>query len=92
MIVYLDDILIFTQILKEHYKTVCRVLEVLAKYKLFLHPKKCEFNKSHIKYLSLVISKNQVKINFVKISSVHNWLISTTYTEFQVFLSFTNFY
>jgi len=45
VIVYLDDILILTQTLKEHHKAVQRVLEVLAKYKLSLHPKKCEFDK-----------------------------------------------
>ena len=46
MIVYLNNILIFTQTLKEHYKTVCRVIEVLNKYKLFLYPKKCKFDIS----------------------------------------------
>ena len=46
MIVYLNNILIFTQTLEEHYKTVCRVIEVLNKYKLFLYPKKCKFDIS----------------------------------------------
>ena len=41
MTVYLNNILIFTQILDNH----CKVLEVLAKYKLFLCSEKCEFNK-----------------------------------------------
>jgi len=41
MTVHLNNILIFTQILEDH----CKVLEVLAKYKLFLCPEKCEFNK-----------------------------------------------
>ena len=43
IIVYLDNILIFTQTLEEHYKAVCRVLKVLAKYKLFLYLEKYEF-------------------------------------------------
>ena len=45
MIVYLNNILIFTQILKEYHKVVQRVLEILAKYKLFLCLEKCEFDK-----------------------------------------------
>jgi len=45
MIVYLDDILIFTLTLEEHYWAVQRVLKVLAKHKLFLYLKKCEFDK-----------------------------------------------
>ena len=45
MIVYLDDILIFIQTLEEHCKTVYKVLEVLAKWKLLLYSIKCKFNK-----------------------------------------------
>ena len=60
IIVYLDNILIFTWILKEYYKIVYRVLEVLAKHKLY------------IEYLDLVISENQVEIDFMKATGVHN--------------------
>ena len=45
MIVYLDNILIFTKTLEEHYQAVCRVIKVLAEHKLFLYPKKYEFDK-----------------------------------------------
>jgi len=60
IIVYLDNILIFTWILKEYYKIVYRVLEVLAKHKLY------------IEYLDLVILENQVEIDFIKVTGVHN--------------------
>jgi len=70
MIVYLDDILIFTQTLEEHHKAVQRVLEVLAKYKLSLYPKKCEFDKQWIEYLGLIISQDQVKIDPIKVARV----------------------
>ena len=68
MIVYLDNILIFTQTLEEHHKAVCRVLEVLTEHKLFLYPKKCKFNKPYIEYLGLVISEDQVKIDPIKVA------------------------
>ena len=57
MIVYLANILIFTQTLEEHCKAVCRVLEVLAEYKLFLCLEKYEFDRFYTKYLDLVISE-----------------------------------
>ena len=57
MIVYLNDILIFTQTLKDYYKVVYKVLKVLAKYKLSLYPK-YKFDKQYIEYLELVISQN----------------------------------
>jgi len=53
IIVYLNNVLIFTSTLEEHYKTVCKVLEVLAKHKLFLFFKKYEFDKLYIEYLVL---------------------------------------
>ena len=45
MMVYLDDILIFTRIEEEHVKAIRRVLQVLQEHKLFLCPEKCEFCK-----------------------------------------------
>ena len=45
MIVYLDNILIFTQILEKHHIAVWRVLEILAKHRLFFHSEKYEFDK-----------------------------------------------
>jgi len=68
IIVYLDDILIFTQILKEHHKVVHRVLKVLAKHKMFLYLETYKFDKSYIEYLGLVISEDQVKIDLVKVT------------------------
>jgi len=43
VVVYLDNILIFTKTVKEHARAVWRVLEILAKHNLFLHHKKYEF-------------------------------------------------
>jgi len=92
MTIYLDDILIFTRTLEEYYKTVYRVLETLAEYKLFLYSEKCKFNKLYIKYLGLVISENQVKINPIKVAGAWDWSTLTAHIELQVFLEFTNFY
>ena len=45
MIVYLDNILIFTWTLKKHHRVVFRILKILAKYKLYLRLEKCKFDK-----------------------------------------------
>ena len=47
MTVYLDDILIFTQILEDH-RAVHSVIEVLAEYNLFLHSEKYKFTNSRL--------------------------------------------
>ena len=70
MVVYLDDILIFTRMEEEHTKAIRRILQVLQENKLFLRPEKCEFCKEQIEYLGLVISENKVFMDLVKVVGV----------------------
>jgi len=70
VVVYLDDILIFTKTEEEHAQAVRRVLQVLKENKLFLYPEKCKFYKQRIEYLGLVISENKVSIDPVKVIGV----------------------
>ena len=70
MVVYLDNILIFTRTVEKHAQAIRRVLEIFTKYKLFLYPKKCKFQKTRIKYLSLIISENKVSMDPIKVSGV----------------------
>jgi len=63
VVVYLDDILIFTKMKEEHEQTVRQVLQILKENKLFLRPEKCKFCKQRIEYLGLVISENEVSMD-----------------------------
>jgi hypothetical protein len=56
VVVYLDDILIFTKDLEEHRQITRRVLKRLAEHQLYLRPEKCEFEKTRIEYLGLIIN------------------------------------
>jgi len=92
MMVYLDDILIFTRMEEEHAKAIRRVLQVLQEYKLFLRPEKCEFCKERIEYLGLVISENEVSMDPVKVAGVREWPTPENKMDIQAFLGFVNFY
>jgi len=92
VVVYLDDILIFTKTEEEHERAVRRILEILAEYKLFLHLEKYEFHRSWIKYLRLVISENKVEMDPVKVAGVRKWSIPENQTDVQAFIDFVNFY
>jgi len=92
VVVYLDDILIFTKIEEEYEQAVQRVLEILVEHKLFLHPEKCEFHRKQIKYLGLVISENKMAIDPVKVTKVYNWPTPENQTDVQAFIGFVNFY
>jgi len=92
VVVYLDDILIFTETEEEHEQAVRRVLEVLVEHKLFLCPEKCEFHQKWIEYLGLVISENKVEMDPIKVAGVRDWPTPENRTDMQAFIGFVNFY
>ena len=92
VVVYLDNILIFMETLEEHRKVTCRILELLEKHKLYLRPDKCEFKKTMIEYLGVIIFYNLVTMDPVKITGVTEWPALMNKKEVQSFLGFTNFY
>jgi len=92
MVVYLDDILIFTRTEEEHAKTIRQVLQVLQDNKLFFCLEKCEFYKERIEYLELVISENEISIDLVKVTGVREWPTLENKMDVQAFLGFVNFY
>jgi len=92
VVVYLDNILIFTKTEEEHERAVWRVLEILTGHKLFLRPEKCEFHRKQIEYLGLVISENKVAMDSVKVAGVREWPVPENRTDVQAFIGFVNFY
>src|SRR6202522_4326685 len=92
VVVYLDDILIFTKTLEEHRKVTRKVLDLLRLHNLFLKPEKCEFERTTIEYLGVVISQNSVMMDPAKVARVSEWPTPTTKKEVQSFLGFVNFY
>ena len=68
--VYLDDILVFTATLEEHRRIVREVLECLRRNDLYLRPEKCEFDRTTIEYLGLVISEGKIAMDPVKVKAV----------------------
>jgi hypothetical protein len=92
VVVYLDDILIFTETLAKHREVTRRVMELLRQNGLFLKPDKCEFEQEEVEYLGVIVSHNSVKMDPVKVSGVADWPVPTNRRELQSFLGFVNFY
>ena len=92
VIVYMDDILIFTHSREEHKEVTRRVLEILRQHKLYLKPEKCQFEREEIEYLGLIISGRGVSMDPVKVQGVTDWPTPKKVKEVQSFLGFVNFY
>ena len=92
IVIYMNDILIFTQTMEEHRNIVQQVLQILANNKLSLHPKKCKFYQTKIEYLGVILSQDSVEADPTKIKGVAQWLEPWDKREVWQFLGFCNFY
>ena len=91
-VVYLDDILIYSQNQEEHIKHVDAVLQRLDTHSLFVNLKKCVFHTTEVEFLGFIVSTNGVRMDERRVASVRDWPIPHTFREVQVFLGFANFY
>ena len=93
VIVYLDDILIYTENLsKPHVEAVCWVLDKLLKYLLIANLKKCCFHQDEICFLGYVVSSKGISMEVEKIEVVKEWLEPKSVWDIQFFLGFAIFY
>ena len=92
VVIYMDDILVFSKDEQEHEVHVSRILEKLRQHKLSLKPEKCWFNKKEIKFLGLVISEDSLRMDEGKVKAVKEWPQLQNKKELQQFLGFVNFY
>ena len=90
VVVYLDNILIFTKTVEEHHAVTQRVLDLLREHKLLLKLDKCEFEKRKVEYLRVIVSHNSVEMDPVKVTGVADWPIPEN-KEVQSFLGLVNF-
>ncbi|KAL0159211.1 hypothetical protein M9458_042936, partial [Cirrhinus mrigala] len=92
VIVYIDDILIFSNTYLEHIQHVRAVLKRLIHHQLYAKEEKCLFHQEKISFLGYVISPEGVAMDETKVNAVRNWPQPKTLKELQRFLGFSNFY
>ncbi|GBG84049.1 hypothetical protein CBR_g37925 [Chara braunii] len=88
VVVYLDDILVFSKTLDEHQGHFRQVLEKLREANF----KKCDWAKTQVLYLGHVLDGDGVKPEDSKIAAIRDWPTPRAFTELRSFLGLANYY
>ena len=92
VVIYLDDILIYSKNEADHIALVKQVRSRLQEHKLAIAPEKCEWHKSRVNFLGYIISADGVEMDQEKIKTVLEWDAPEIVKDIQSFLGFANFY
>ena len=92
VIIYLDDILIFSLNEEDHVKHVSEVLFRLRKHNLFAKGGKCVFHTDSVEYLSHIIGPGGLQMDLGKVKIIQDWPEPKKVKDIQSFLGFANFY
>ncbi len=90
--VYLDDIIIYSKILKKHKQHVWLILNRLREADLQIDINKCEFSVQKTIFLKFLISIEELKMNSRKMQAVVDWSTLNNLIQMQFFIDFCNFY
>ena len=92
VVVYLNDILIYSKNKEEHEEYIMQVLSKLLEHDLYIDLDKCEFSQPEVEFLGSVITQEGIKMDPAKLTAITEWPAPTNLKELQGFLGFCNYY
>src|SRR3954454_25392222 len=92
LLVYIDDVTIFTRGFHEHLQILRWVFKRLREEGLYLKPKKCTFATHQMSFLGFIVDKEGLRMGSAKIEAIINFLRPTNRTELRGVLDFAMFY
>ncbi|KAL5571283.1 hypothetical protein UlMin_020880 [Ulmus minor] len=92
VIVFIDDILVYSRSQEEHANHLRMVLRTLVEHRLYAKFSKCEFWLQSVQFLGHVISKDGLSVDPAKIEAVSKWAAPTSVTEIRSFLGLAGYY
>jgi len=92
VVVYLDNILIYSNDITQHWSHVKEMLKQLQKAGLYMKAEKCEFHLDSVEYLGYVLSPSGLTMSDAKVKTIQEWPELKKVKNIQSFLGFANFY
>ena len=92
VIIYIDDILVYSKDIESHCRHVNEVLKRLRQHRLFIKQAKCEIGKTKLSFLGHIIGAEGLQVDPTKVDTVKNWPTQTNIKEIQSFLGLCNYY
>ena len=92
VVVFIDDILIYSRSTEEHEKHLRIILQLLREKQLYAKFKKCEFWLKKFGFLGHIIDKEGISVDPAKIEAIKDWPRPTNVTEVRSFLGLAGYY
>ena len=92
VLVYLDDILVYSNSEEEHVEHLRLVLEALRKHKLYARPRKCSFDKPTVEFCGHEVGQGVVRVLDSKVKAIRDWPQPRTVHEVRQFYGLVNYY
>ena len=92
VVVFIDDILVYSKSREEHERHLSIVLQTLRDKRLYAKLKKCEFWLDKVSFLGHVVTKDGISVDLGKVDVVSNWRRPITVTEIRSFLGLAGYY
>ena len=92
VVVFIDDILVYSKDAQEHENHLRIVLQTLRKNQLFAKLSKCDFWLKEVSFLGHIVSAEGIRVDPVKIEAIVNWKLPRNVTEVRSFLGLAGYY
>jgi len=91
-VIYLNDVLVYSEMKEQHWEHVCKILHVLLKYQLYVKLLKCTFNCSEVIFLKFMIKQRSIQMKQSCIDAITSWSELKSVKNILIFLKFAKFY
>ncbi|XP_015168928.1 uncharacterized protein K02A2.6-like [Solanum tuberosum] len=92
VVIYLDDIVVYSNSLEEHVEHLCKVFKVLRDNDLCVKREKCSFAQATVQFLGHTISHGEIRMDSDKVEAIRDWEAPTKVPELRSFLGLANYY